>query len=287
MHSITFELETITPMFMYGADQNHAELRPPSFKGMMRFWWRAMRADDDVKTLSKDEAHLFGGTDKGQGRSKIIVRFLSYEISQILAPLLPHDLKRMPQRKAIKPDYHFTCNVTLTTTSENEKQELVAAFKCALLLGGMGKRSRRGYGSVSYRAFETIPQFIEELVTSSQSLSKIPFDQKNLPNAICLKKRTLNEKEPEYPRILEIFVGTKGLGRDVLLKKIGEASHTHTNPALGTVANKKRFASPVIVTVVKTAQAYHPVITKLTTHFPDGVTGNLQKQQDFINEVLQ
>ncbi|OPX29474.1 MAG: type III-B CRISPR module RAMP protein Cmr1 [Candidatus Omnitrophica bacterium 4484_171] len=42
MKTITFECETITPMFLAGADGRTPELRPPSIKGAMRFWWRAM-----------------------------------------------------------------------------------------------------------------------------------------------------------------------------------------------------------------------------------------------------
>ncbi len=41
MKSIKFTLETITPLFLAGADGQTPELRPPSIKGMMRFWWRA------------------------------------------------------------------------------------------------------------------------------------------------------------------------------------------------------------------------------------------------------
>ncbi len=44
MRSITFECETITPMFLARADGKTPELRPPSIKGLMRFWWRAMNA---------------------------------------------------------------------------------------------------------------------------------------------------------------------------------------------------------------------------------------------------
>ncbi|MBK9462163.1 MAG: type III-B CRISPR module RAMP protein Cmr1 [Sphingobacteriales bacterium] len=42
MHTITFTCETITPMFLSGANQDVPELRPPSIKGALRFWWRAM-----------------------------------------------------------------------------------------------------------------------------------------------------------------------------------------------------------------------------------------------------
>ncbi len=37
MEKIVFECETITPMFMYGANQNKPELRPVSIKGLTNF----------------------------------------------------------------------------------------------------------------------------------------------------------------------------------------------------------------------------------------------------------
>ena len=41
MDSVEFDLEVVTPMFLGGANVNDAELRIPSIKGMLRFWWRA------------------------------------------------------------------------------------------------------------------------------------------------------------------------------------------------------------------------------------------------------
>ncbi|HID77150.1 MAG TPA: type III-B CRISPR module RAMP protein Cmr1, partial [Planctomycetaceae bacterium] len=32
----------VTPMFCAGADEQRAELRLPSFKGALRFWWRSL-----------------------------------------------------------------------------------------------------------------------------------------------------------------------------------------------------------------------------------------------------
>ena len=42
MPSITFDLETVTPLFLSGADQTIAELRPPAFRGALRYWFRAL-----------------------------------------------------------------------------------------------------------------------------------------------------------------------------------------------------------------------------------------------------
>ena len=60
MKKITFGCEVITPMFLSGADGN-PELRPPSIKGMMRFWWRAINshlAHPNLKTLKEEENTL-------------------------------------------------------------------------------------------------------------------------------------------------------------------------------------------------------------------------------------
>lgn len=71
MKTITFTCETITPMFLSGADGSTPELRPPSIKGALRFWWRAMNGHLSLADLKKQEAEIFGGTD---GRSKVLIR---------------------------------------------------------------------------------------------------------------------------------------------------------------------------------------------------------------------
>ncbi|MDW8109975.1 MAG: type III-B CRISPR module RAMP protein Cmr1, partial [Candidatus Kryptonium sp.] len=48
MHEITLSCSVITPMFMAGADGRTPEIRPSEFKGMMRWWWRAIKAEDDI-----------------------------------------------------------------------------------------------------------------------------------------------------------------------------------------------------------------------------------------------
>lgn len=64
MGKIVFECETITPMFMYGADGTTPELRPASIKGVMRFWWRAIHGNLSLDELKRQEGEIFGSTDK-------------------------------------------------------------------------------------------------------------------------------------------------------------------------------------------------------------------------------
>ncbi len=94
MQEVTFDLRTLTPLFLAGNDQvemkipidtrkqdtrvdtDHyawkllAELRPPPIRGLMRYWQRALVGGamplEDVRKL---EATIFGTTDKGSAVS--------------------------------------------------------------------------------------------------------------------------------------------------------------------------------------------------------------------------
>ena len=54
VHSVIFKCRVVTPMFMAGADNETPELRPSEFKGMMRFWWRAIKAEDNIEKLKQE-----------------------------------------------------------------------------------------------------------------------------------------------------------------------------------------------------------------------------------------
>ncbi|MCD6363255.1 MAG: type III-B CRISPR module RAMP protein Cmr1, partial [Synergistetes bacterium] len=44
MHKVSLEVETVTPLFIAGADQRNIGnegLRPPSLRGLLRWWFRA------------------------------------------------------------------------------------------------------------------------------------------------------------------------------------------------------------------------------------------------------
>lgn len=55
---ITKELTFITSALLAGADQNAPEIRAPSIRGALRWWFRVLAGDRDVR---KEEEELFGG----------------------------------------------------------------------------------------------------------------------------------------------------------------------------------------------------------------------------------
>ena len=69
MKQVTFTLRTLTPLFLAGADQTSAELRAPTFRGLMRYWYRALIGGmvgteaTGLKQVIEAESLLFGATD--------------------------------------------------------------------------------------------------------------------------------------------------------------------------------------------------------------------------------
>lgn len=149
---LTLTLETVTPLFLHGADPTREpELRPPSFRGAMRYWLRAALGgaigDSDVDGLRALEAEVFGSTG---GASPIGVR-LSGQLRSGPYPVLPHkDSRNSGQRMAFAPGQTFCLALERFSErgSKRALQTACAALDLALTCGGVGLRSRRGYGTL-------------------------------------------------------------------------------------------------------------------------------------------
>ncbi len=73
VESMYLELETVTPLFMYGADQNHPEIRAASIKGVMRWWWRAVAGNIyTIDDMRYKESEIFGGAVKREEKAEKI-----------------------------------------------------------------------------------------------------------------------------------------------------------------------------------------------------------------------
>lgn len=178
MQSVRIRLEVITPMFMAGANSKTPELRAPSIKGMMRFWWRAVKGIDDPKELRKEEEKIFGGTE-GAGKSKVNLKFpqiksldsyvkeglkenfnlecrfkkgkLEGKHTGLCYLLYSVDLPKN-KRKFIMPKYPF--ELTLCSRDDTAFKQALASLWCAIHLGGFGVRARRGGGNLSVVGIE-------------------------------------------------------------------------------------------------------------------------------------
>lgn len=171
--SLTFKV--LTPLYLGGAGQE-AELRPPSFKGLLRYWSRAI----DPTCLGEKEAAIFGGTGKNQGQAPFFLtmdtplkgdgrwddslvrgfdtrgtnnmpqnglRYLGY-------PFQLNDKQRIRQggspRSCIKPGTEFSLICIFPRAPNREiKRALAASVWLLGHLGGAGSRSRRGFGALA------------------------------------------------------------------------------------------------------------------------------------------
>ena len=180
MQVIEAEYTIVTPMFIGGGDKNDApEIRPPSVKGALRFWWRALQwgaclneNNQDVsaalKALHEQEALLFGAAAKedayGQGKVLLKVKAGALRTSIKNTPNQParpsgqtyllgqglyhhnqHDL-----RASITADQSF--KVVLKLQDDVDATSLQNALLVFGLLGGLGSRARKGWGSVAIKA---------------------------------------------------------------------------------------------------------------------------------------
>lgn len=59
-----FIIETITPLFCHGDGKENLEMRAPSIKGLLRYWWRIMKLNENQTIDLRTENEIFGSTDK-------------------------------------------------------------------------------------------------------------------------------------------------------------------------------------------------------------------------------
>lgn len=180
-----------TPMFCGGASGKNAELRLPSFKGVLRYWWRALawsKYDGDLAVINQEESELFGSA--GGGQSRVSMRLESQTTPEIRGVDEELQVPRMNQggagvrylgygvmahtgrltRACLDGGFNFTVLMRLAEgVSRDQLALLENAVMCVGVFGGLGAKSRKGYGSVTIRSLttggetRTIPKSMAEL----------------------------------------------------------------------------------------------------------------------------
>lgn len=157
----------VTPMFLSGADQDHAELRLPSFKGALRFWWRALAAQrfgNDIGALRAAEDTLFGSTRTGV--SRVRMRLSKTNVKTSVQAKFRHnswqsyvgygliDKPGQTQRQYFQPGSTFTVQLACARCNDAQRGQLIDAVIALGLLGGLGSRARNGWGSLTLQALD-------------------------------------------------------------------------------------------------------------------------------------
>ncbi|HPD57996.1 MAG TPA: type III-B CRISPR module RAMP protein Cmr1 [Smithellaceae bacterium] len=273
-----YECEIVTPMFLGGAEPRKAELRVPPLKGALRFWWRALNPQT-ISSLKKEEASIFGDAGETVGKSRIKMGIIGQDIRIGSYQPLPHHSSK--PKNFLSPCL-LNGKFTISFWGSEKDHTL---FKIFCFLGGVGKRSRRGFGSIK----------INSAQDTSLSVTKYNiFDLINNFQPGKFKKTNENEitridylRKIEYACIKKILIGKEVSSRDELLKKIGLATHHSKSDYLGFVKGQSRFASPVYVTINKTEEnLFYPVITWMNCAAPAHSLTGADKTDEFIKAVL-
>lgn len=162
---LTASYRITTPMFLSGADQTRAELRLPSFKGALRFWWRMLnwsRHGNRTADLKAEEARLFGGTGQGEGQALFLLSLVGQPTTIVSdqAHFSPNtwqgyagygltDARDRPKRSYFAAGGTFQVHCRATHATEEDWQQLRQAMQALGLVGGLGGRSRKGWGSLT------------------------------------------------------------------------------------------------------------------------------------------
>lgn len=175
-----------TPLFCAGTDPNRAELRLPSFKGALRFWWRALawsHCGGDLEQIQKQENALFGSA--GRGQSRLIMRlapashpqtmiekgqvltsparngsvvgqgarYLGYGVMEAFDNKKRNTKAGELTRACLLTPLEFTVQLRGCDLNESQLSSLRHALIALGTLGGMGAKGRKGYGSLVLRSF--------------------------------------------------------------------------------------------------------------------------------------
>ncbi len=174
----------VTPMFCAGADCVRPELRLPSFKGALRFWWRALawpRYAGNLAQIQRCEDRLFGST--GVGQSRVLMRFkrvskeeqktcdtgsvltdgngktvgagaryLGYGIMETVDSQNRDTKAGQLTRGCLRAPFKFTVQLRCRGLCEADLGLLRDALIALGTLGGMGAKSRKGYGSLALQS---------------------------------------------------------------------------------------------------------------------------------------
>lgn len=171
----TFECEVLTPLFLGGAQaRGTPELRAPSLRGAMRYWYRALLGGSSSPTLAslhEAESALFGRAEVGGALSTRLrpkgapqthpyekdraIRtangdylptgrdYLLWSMSSAGKPDTP---RFQPARHYIEPGTKFDF-ILSTKLEESSLKAGEAAFWLLANLGSVGARANRGAGS--------------------------------------------------------------------------------------------------------------------------------------------
>lgn len=256
------DIELLTPTFCRGAYQDTPEIRVPSIRGMVRWWFRALGGSAD------DEKSAFGGLNKfGQRtRDQVIASPLVFRVTAALVQrakpnpfTLPHKppsrdaavngTERDPRgpKAAFAPNGHFHLEVfsrfgglpdTLVTKANG-------ALEVWLLLGSLGLRANRTGGSI-WPASGEVPQTANDLAKRLKALGcswPVHLASPQLGASLTDLRSAATDTVEGYPAIFGSAFGDRAASRIKfkIVRLDGQLRLLITAPEAGTINEARKI----------------------------------------------
>lgn len=254
MKTETYTLEFITPCFCAGADQGKAEIRPPSIRGELRWWFRVLGGTPE------QEREVFGGVHGGASASKVVVRVSAFEESR--EPIsLPKNLTFFTSsrsKSALPPGSTFRMHLVERAQSANHE-----LFWCAvnafLLLGCVGLRSGRGLGAFAPAGEPSPAHAVRRRIGLLANTDTYFLGMARTPYAAL--------------DALEAFVGEFRTRYHIL---------PNSRNAFGFVSGNSRHAAAIHLRPVRVAEGFLPVVFYSERPLAQGMRGIRRELQEFF-----
>jgi hypothetical protein len=247
----TYHLEFLTPCFCAGADQAVAEVRAPSIRGKLRWWFRVLGGSP------AEEAEVFGSIrgDSGCG-SSLVVRVSEHAPRSAWQPfkfsgdsntgyVLYFAGRRWVTGGALPVGCCFQLQLVWRRSLAPATKELFdLALESFLMLGSLGLRSTRGLGCFA--------------------CEERPFSQDNWDNLL----RRIRAKVPGFLGELTGFVGPETAVLDALGGQLrglrqgySAGGRGHSNPGpLGSSSRPRQTSAVYLRPVRESANQFRIVV---------------------------
>jgi len=262
-------LETVTPLFLGGAESRPKEglggmpeLRSPSFRGAMRYWFRALvggiYGDEEQKSVQKAESLLFGSASSNTGHaSPVSIRIKNQKLKppqryekikgpngRPLFPPAGRDYLYWSMDKSGKAEkgnlllarhyipqesfFDFLVSVRATSDWEVLQKYVMYSLWLTTQLGGIGARSRRTAGSLSIRAekvegFPILPKIGTKKEIAKQIGETISAMRNDLSVGLNSPKINFPSRfDVLHPNVCKIWVLGVAKSSEGMVKAIGD-----------------------------------------------------------------
>lgn len=290
MTSKEYQVEILTPCFCAGAEQEKAEIRVPSIRGQIRWWFRALGGS------ATEESRLFGSVHGNTISSSLVFRLPDPPHSDkavnrndyLLWPL------RKNQRGVLMPTVSF--RLLMTVRRQGMRSDLLekadAAIQLWILLGAIGARCRRGAGSLwpsdetpsdGQALQKTISGLLGKFGKPSVQVFTLKATAKTAEEALhnlgnWLKQwRAGSTKSVKQPRDWGLNDHDAGLGKTKTVFRpvlgLPLTQRYQAGPTVETEYEKAegRWASPLHLKVVRLGQTYVSLAVYFSEHaIPEG-----------------